>query len=259
LRADRRSSGGADRPGGEKGPAGADQAGRTEGRAAGGGGREGRSADRAAPGLAFIEALIGASQSGKSTRVKNRLAGRGLPPCRLIWDFKREYRAFGQVTSDILQVCAWARAPSFSIVFQPSFDQEQRAREFGRFCDVALATVTGGRRRRCLLAVEELAFVTRPSWSPAAWAQCTCIGMGLGLSVIGTSQHPAQVDKNFFGNTTAIYCYRLTEWDHVQKMARVLRVAPADILQLPAFSYLARSVADPLRLERGTVAPGVTG
>lgn len=196
-------------------------------------------------GAAFIEAYLAASQSGKSTLVKQRLARLRELPRWLVWDFKREYGAdVGALAATIATVCDAAKARRYRIVFRPSFDEKIRRQQFEWFCRVAYASVTED-HIPCLLVVEELAFVTTPAWSPPGWTQATCTGMGLGLSVIGTSQHPAQIDKNFFGNTTAIYCGRLTEPAHVAKMAGVLGVAAERIANLPPYRFLHRAVTDP--------------
>jgi hypothetical protein len=212
---------------------------------------------------AFSEAYIAASQSGKSTLIRQRRLGRGaeLPPRMLVWDFKREHSDLGRLAPSIAVLCELARAPSYRLVFQPSFDKEARAKQFDWFCSVAVDSVAED-KVPTLLMVEELAFVTSPSWAPAPWVQATCTGLGLGLSVIGTSQFPAQIDKSFFGNTTGIYCGRLTEPAHVEKMSKVLAVPYDQINALPPYRFLHRDVTRPGEIEpvstkkpRGRAAP----
>jgi hypothetical protein len=203
---------------------------------------------------AFSEAYIAASQSGKSTLLGQlRFAPRSeLPPRVLVWDFKREHAGLGRLAPSISVLCELARAPSYRIVFQPSFDDRMRAKQFDWFCSVAVDSVAED-KVRTLLMVEELAFVTSPASAPAPWRQATCTGLGLGLSVIGTSQFPAQIDKSFFGNTTDIYCGRLTEPAHVEKMSKVLGVPYEQINALPPYRFLHRDVTRP-----GEIVPVTT-
>ncbi len=199
---------------------------------------------------AFSEAYIAASQSGKSTLVKRRLGDADVRamPRWLVWDFKREYQGAGLAHArSIAELCDLAAAKRRAY-FQPSFDDKVRRVEFDRFCRVAIAAVYAD-RVPTLAVVEELSFVTTPSWAPGAWRQVTCTGLGLGLSNIGTSQHPAQIDKSYFGNTTAIYCGRLTEPEHVEKMARVFGCPAEAISGLPPFRFLCRRIARPELIE----------
>ncbi len=60
------------------------------------------------------------------------------------------------------------------------------------------------------VVAEELNKVTTPSRAPAPWRELTSRGRHRGIHIIGVSQRPASVDKDFFGMVTEIYAGRLT-------------------------------------------------
>ena len=103
------------------------------------------------------------------------------------------------------------------------------------------------------LLVEELQLVTTPSWAPPAWSDCTLRGRHRRLSIIGLSQRPASVDKNFLSNCSTVSTCRLNFEEDVQCMARMLGVARERVLNLPPFAFLVRDMTT------GEVTPGNTG
>jgi hypothetical protein len=111
-----------------------------------------------------------------------------------------------------------------------------RERQFDWFCRAAYDL------GRCTILVEELAFVTRPSYAPPAWSMMTCTGRHEGLAIIGTSQRPAQIDKNFLGNATLVHCGRLNYQEDAQVMAKVLWAPLTDILALADLEFIERDV-----------------
>lgn len=199
---------------------------------------------------AEIVAVIGASGSGKSSWLKTDF----LKPAKrrrrlLVWDFKREYLQSGTVTaafdSMTPMVQAIQEAPKgFSLAFLPDFEPKRRARQFDRFCRLAYALGD-----MCMV-VEELSFVTTASYAPASWSMVTCTGRHEGLTVVGTSQRPAQVDKNFFGNCTLVHSHRVQDMNDVRVMSSVLDVPQTELRALPKFRYIERE------MESGTVRRG---
>lgn len=168
---------------------------------------------------ARIWAVIGASGSGKSAFVKTALLKPASARHRLIvWDYMREYGALASPVGNIPALVEAVRGKRFSVAFQPAFDSKLRARQFEHFCRVGYAL------GNCTMVVEELAFVTMPSFAPPAWSMVTCTGRHKGLTVIGCSQRPAQIDKNFFGNCSTVHCGRLNDANDVRVMSRCLGV-----------------------------------
>jgi len=87
---------------------------------------------------------------------------------------------------------------AFRLRYVPRGTDRELAARFGAFC--ALAYSSGD----LVMVVEELQRVTTPSWAPAEWSDCTLRGRHRRLSIVGMSQRPASVDKNFFSMATFI-------------------------------------------------------
>lgn len=178
---------------------------------------------------ADIVAVMGDTGSGKSAWVKRRIAGaRRL----LIWDPMHEYGAHGVVHDKLADVAAALGAKTFALVFQPSADAKAMARQFDLFCRLALAA------GNLTVLVEELRFVTTPSRSPLGWAQVNLTGRHKGLRVIGTSQRPASIDKDFLGSATLVHTGLLGYPEDVKAVAARMRIAPAEIDALAPLDWI---------------------
>ena len=186
---------------------------------------------------ARIEAIIGASGSGKSAYVK-LMALKRRPSRLMVWDFKREYADFGTGVGDLSQAVELTEGRRFSVVMHPSVNDEIRAWQFNLFCRLAYA------RGDLCMVVEELAFVTRPSWAPDAWRMMTCTGRHGGVHIIGTSQRPAQVDKDFLGNATLIRCGRLGHRADVKVMADLLFCDQRALIGLGDLEFIQRRAGE---------------
>lgn len=180
---------------------------------------------------------MGASGSGKSTFVKRHIAA-SKPRRLLIWDPMVEYTDANLTVCDtlgqVLEACA--KRKTFRIVFRPHANDKTRAKQFDVFCGIALAA------GNLTLVVEELRFVTRPSYAPTRWAQVSMQGRHHGLSVIGTSQRPASIDKDFLGNCTAIRTGRLAYPEDIKAVAKAMQCAEADIAGLKPLEWLQKDM-----------------
>lgn len=153
---------------------------------------------------AKIVAVIGASGTGKSSYIKGDLL-RGYSRL-LIWSPLEEtddYASFcgGVVTRKITDFVAQIKAGTKEIIFEPS--GKDLKPQFDLFCR-CVWQVEGAH-----VLVEELSQVTMASWAPPAWKKLSTAGRHRGLTLIGVSQRPANIDKDFLGNCTEIRCYRL--------------------------------------------------
>jgi hypothetical protein len=117
-------------------------------------------------------------------------------------------------------------------VFRPSAREDLRARQFDGFCALALAA------GHLTLVVEELRFVTSPSRAPLKWAEVTMTGRHKGLRVIGTSQRPASIDKDFLGNATLIHTGRLVYPEDVRAVAKAMQVGEGEIAALQPLEWI---------------------
>lgn len=181
---------------------------------------------------AAIVAVLGASGSGKSTFVKQTLA-RLKPKRRLVWDPMREYQ--GNTTGSLGELLNWIERDAggvSSAVFRPASSESVRAHQFDVFCAAALAA------GNLTLVVEELRFVTTPSRAPLRWAEATMTGRHRGLKVIGTSQRPASIDKDFLGNATLIHTGRLVYPEDIRAVAKAMQIEEGAIAALAPLDWI---------------------
>lgn len=200
---------------------------------------------------AKIHAVIGASGTGKSSYIKAELLKKYKR--LLIWSPLEEtddYAGFCGgvvVRGSIRELVAQIKAKAKAIVYVPTGDDKEVKRQFDLFCRVVWE-VEGS-----TVLVEELSRVTMPSWSPPAWRNLSTAGRHRGLTLIGVSQRPANIDKDFLGNCTEVRCYRVNydndakvmadamslrdEWDG-SKTGRAAKVRGLDrIRSLPNFHF----------------------
>lgn len=188
---------------------------------------------------AQIIAVMGASGSGKSTFIKRAL--RKPKPARLmVWDPMGEYAEFGQVFSSLggmVDMLGKVGAGKFSVVFQPSHHEKARAKQFDVFCGLAMAL------GNLTLVAEELKFVTKPGYAPLRWSAVTMTGRHKGLRVIGASQRPASIDKDFLGNCTIIRTGRLAYPEDVKAVSRAMQVQEAQIADLKPLEWIEKDMS----------------
>lgn len=188
---------------------------------------------------ASIVAVMGASGSGKSTFIKRAVA-KARPARLLIWDPMREYGEFGQAVHAlgdlVVKVTEGGKRNRFNLVFQPSNDEKTRAKQFDIFCGIAMAV------GQCVVVVEELKFVTKPSWAPLRWSTVTMQGRHKGLKVIGASQRPASIDKDFLGNCTVIHTGRLAYAEDVRAVAKGMQIEESQIAALKPLEWIEKNM-----------------
>lgn len=199
---------------------------------------------------ADIIAVIGASGTGKSSYIKGELLKKRKQ--LLIWsplERTDDYAGFcgGVVVHKITDLIAAVKKKEKAIVFVPSGNDAAVKKQFDLFCRVVWEL------QGATVLIEELSRVTMPSWAPPAWKNLSTAGRHQGLTIIGTSQRPAQIDKDFLGNCTEIRCYRVNYDADAKVMAdslgmqtvyepgpqgQAVAVKPRDQLrQLPKFHF----------------------
>lgn len=185
---------------------------------------------------ANIIAVLGASESGKSASVKLVLDKKPFPRL-LIWDMMKEYGKYAQSVSDLNQVIDIMGKAGKNGPFQIAFnceveDKKKRQQQFHTFC--GLANAAGS----VACVVDELRFVTTPQFAPDRWSMITCTGRHAAMTVIGNSQRPAQIDKDFLANCTVIRTFRLGYPDDRMAVAKAMNISPDEIMALQQFEYL---------------------
>lgn len=169
---------------------------------------------------ADIHAVIGASGTGKSSYIKGELL-RSYSRL-LVWsplERTDNYAGFCQgvvVTGKISELVAQVKAGAKAIVYVPTGKDSEVKTQFDRFCRIVWEM------EGATVLVEELSRVTMASWSPPAWKNLSTAGRHQGLTIIGTSQRPATIDKDFLGNCTQVRCYRVNYDNDAKVMADTL-------------------------------------
>ena len=193
---------------------------------------------------ANIVALIGATGQGKSATFKHWL--RQSPPARCILvDAMDEYGEHAEKVATLEELARAVQAPKFAVRYVPKGDQAKRWERYDVLCRIAydVGNLTFG--------VEELNLYTNAGGGGAGWSDVTLRGRHRGLVVVGLSQRPAIVDKNFFSNATRVRCFRLNYAPDVATMAGVLGVDQERVQQLAPLNYIERDMAT------GQVSDGV--
>lgn len=163
---------------------------------------------------------------------------RQAPPRLLVWDLMREHDWAGPPLMDLAAAIGQLKGGTWRVRFCPSTGAERRAAEFDLWCRAAMAA------KNCTVLAEELAFVTRASWAPEGWRELCLLGRHKGVTIYGTSQRPAQVDKEFFGNLDLIHCGRQTSEADAKTMASLLGVRWQEMQQLPDLHWLERRAGE---------------
>lgn len=172
---------------------------------------------------ADIRAVMGAPGTGKShyTKAEIEAAKRVI-----VWDLEDEYPLESVPLTKLAHRIHGAGEGGFKIRFVPSTDQVIRQTEFDLVCRMIMAV------GNLLFVAEELRFVTQPSKAPAGWAAITLRGRKRGVRVIGTSQRPASIDKDFLGSATLIRCGALNYPADRSAVAAVMGIDPEEIANL---------------------------
>lgn len=179
---------------------------------------------------ADIRAVLGAPGTGKSHYTKAELA---KAKRALVWDLEDEYTDIEAV--DLHQLPARlhrAGQGAFKLRVVASHDPEIYKAEFNLFCCLVMEI------GNMLVIAEELRFVTQPSKAPAGWAAITLRGRKRGVKVIGTSQRPASIDKDFLGSATLIRTGALNYPADRQAVADVMGIDRAEIEKLQGFEAI---------------------
>lgn len=183
-----------------------------------------------------IRAYVGGTGSGKGASVREHLEK--IKPRRLlIWDPLGEYAYCCKVVTGDMEVVARtikaaksygesSALGGFSISFFPGPDARKFADNFEKFCRLAWWAGDAD------VLVEELADVTTASHAPPLWGRMVKQGRHRRLRLIGCTQRPASVDKDFLGNVTYVRVFCLNWPADVPVMAAVVRAPQADVAAL---------------------------
>lgn len=192
-------------------------------------------------GDADIRGYIGATGSGKSYQIK-RAVQQEAPARLIVWDPKGEYWRDGErLVPRAASLAALAKAacgPAWKLSYHPPLDRlddDALVRQFQMVCDIVS---TAG---KCMFIAEELSLTTKAGHSPRAWRNLIVMhARDRGVTVIGTTQRPALVDKTFFSNATTLAVSALNYPDDRKVMASAMDVPLQDVQALNLKQWLTR-------------------
>ena len=198
---------------------------------------------------ANIRAYLGGSGTGKTLSVRQYLEKR-RPARLLVWDSLGEFEQLAPQAMTLRDLVESTKGARWAWRYVPPPGEPKRiAQAFEVFCQVAFRS-TGA-----TVYVEELSTVTSPARAPSGWSRLVSAGRHQGLTVIGTAQRPAMIDKTFLGNCTTIRTtggFRYVEDSRV--VAGVLRVPLDEVDELRPLHWIERDFGSG-KLARGVLAP----
>ena len=161
---------------------------------------------------ASCEAVIGKAGSGKSTFTK-RMVKEQKPKRIAVWSLNEllpdgspleDWTGVikGKIVRTVGELIRELNKATFKVVFFPSTDTKLRMVQFDYFCKAVF------KAKNLTVVVEELHYVTNPNPMMVleSWTALSCLGRKMGVHLIGTSQRPAHMDKDFLGNCSRVIC-----------------------------------------------------
>ena len=185
----------------------------------------------------LVIAAMGSRGSGKSAWVKQHPTVAGARRL-VVWDFMREYSDQAQAVTSLPAAIRAMKAPAWRIAYQGN--PARREAEFEFICKAIKQA------KRCVLIAEELAFVTQANRAPPAWRELCLLGRHTThaeATIIGISQRPASIDKDFLACCDVIHCGRLAHNADAKAVAPYLGCDWRELTQLPDLHYLEKSAA----------------
>jgi len=188
---------------------------------------------------ANIWAIMGATGGGKGNTVK-KFYQKAKPKRSIIWDGLHDFNEHGvnvQTLTELHNAITTTKGfkKNFNIVFKPDL-KYRNPDVFNLVCKLAYGVGD------MLFIADELKHVTSPTNAPMWWSEMNTSGRHKGLSIIGTSQRPAQIDKDFFSNATHIRAFRVNYSSDVKVLADVMKVKQEEVSGLPMYQHIERDM-----------------
>ena len=183
---------------------------------------------------AKIIALMGASGTGKTYCLKQMLLDQ-KPKRLIIIDPLDAFAEFATKVNTFEAIELETRKKTFKIRYVPRNDKPL-IMQMDAIARIAFET------GNLWFVIEELNKFTKSNSASPNWADCTLRGRQFGLTIIGLSQRPAGVDKDFFGNCSFVRSGRIISTGDARAIADVLGVKKDDITNLPGFAFIQRNM-----------------
>lgn len=183
-------------------------------------------------GKPLVMAAIGGRGSGKSAWVK-QLPLVAAASRLVVWDYMREYGHLAQPQTNLGAAIKAMAGPSWRIAYQAN--PARKDAEFDLICRAVKAA------KKCVLVAEELAFVTTANRAPPVWRELCLLGRHAThaeVSIVGISQRPASIDKDFLAVCDVIHCGRLVYAADAKAVAPFLGCDWRDLASLGDLEYI---------------------
>lgn len=212
----------------------------------------------------MCDAVIGKSGSGKSSITK-QLIQKSKPKRLVVWspdellpdgtpldDWAGIIK--GKIVRTIPDLIAEMKKAAFKVVFIPRLGAAERLRQFDYFCQAVFEA------KNLCVVVEELAFVTDPNPNKVleSWSMLSLRGRKMGVHVIGITQRPTHIDKDFLGNCSSITCLALKYPADRKAVADTTMIPVAEISKLQPLHFIKYVDNQPLQYGKITFNGKVT-
>jgi hypothetical protein len=141
--------------------------------------------------------------------------------------------------ADFKQAVIAARSGA-NVVYVPTLNRAIEEPKFDIFNRLALRLAQ--LNPRCVMLVEELHTITKPTGGVPSWHVTTTMGRADGLRVLASSQRPAHVDKDFYGALSYAHCGALLFEEDARTASKLVLCTPQEILSLQGFDSRTRSM-----------------
>ncbi len=182
---------------------------------------------------ACIELFCGSSGSGKSYKVKSKIA---KAKRLVIFDPDDEY---GELANIVTVTTAQSLLSKLKQFPKGSLRIRYVANGEAAFNVWSKAVFAWG---NCVAVAEEIAGVTSPGKAPAGWHTLVSRGRKRGITLYAVTQRPSESDKTILGNLSSIWVGRMSRSKDRKYMASELDVHVNDLTELKALDYLERDM-----------------
>lgn len=185
----------------------------------------------------LVWAVMGTTGSGKGTFIKKKLQLE-KPKRLIILDPMKEYQQFAPLTDSTKDVYQASKKSSFKIALWVDLKKPEKIKEQFKFIS-DLAYDLGN----VWYVIDELSIFTSATYAAPEWQNCSFRGRHRGMTIIGASQRPTSIDKDFLSMASFIVSSRITYEPDQKKVAASLGVSKAELMSLADRHYIQRNTS----------------
>lgn len=195
---------------------------------------------------ARVVAILGATGTGKTTKLKAQIASLPNAHRSMVWSPKEPVDRYVDLFPGSVLVrsadevrkhlsAAWPNKP-VHLVYWSRLDFDEDTKQFDQVCRYCMDG------KNINLFVDEAHTVTRPGWAPRGWKQVVLMGRGYGMGMYVMSQRPTGIDKEFWSNTSRVNVGRMSFGSDCKTVAEALGVPWREIANLSGFQWIERDM-----------------